>query len=41
MELAKTNVAAKSSTTKEWLPETMPEPTVHSRMLNTVTKALP
>lgn len=40
IELVKANAAAKSSTTKEWLPETMPEPTVHSRMLNTVTKAL-
>ncbi len=40
IELVKTNAAAKSSTAKEWLPETMPELTVHSRMLNTVTKAL-
>ena len=38
--IAKANVATKSSTAKEWLPETMLEPTVHSRMLNTVTKAL-
>lgn len=38
--VSQTNAAAKSSTTKEWLPETMPEPTVHSRMLNPVTKAL-
>lgn len=30
-------MAVKSSTTKEWLPETMLEPTVHSRMLTPVT----